>query len=181
MKIENTKSVILRPLLLGLLGLAVGGGLFVYYYFFKEDTSVAAYVINGAIALVGFLGIVATIYFAIEQYLKIKTKKEGQIVKAQYVSHYSNVSSGKINYYKVPYKYEIDGVSQEKTSKSEFIWKEVLTLKAVDNFQIRVLNGRVVLDCDLDKMFEDNKQAVLELEERYNKAREEVAKIVSKN
>ena len=50
------------------------------------------------------------------------------------------------------------------------MWKEVLTLKAVDNFQIRVLNGRVVLDCDLDKMFEDNKEAVKELEDRYNKA-----------
>ena len=79
MKIESTKSVILRPLLLGLLGLLVGGGLFVYYYFFKEDTSVAAYVINGAIALVGFLGIVATIYFAIEQHLKIKTKKRAKL------------------------------------------------------------------------------------------------------
>ncbi len=71
-------------------------------------------------------------------------------------------------------------MSVEKASKSEFVWKEILTLKAVNDFQIRVLNGRVVLDCDLENMFEENKQAVLELEERYNKAREEVAKIVSK-
>ena len=180
MKIENTKQAILRPLLLGLLGLAVGGGLFVYYYFFKKDVSVAAYVINGAIALFGVIGMVSTIYIAIEQYLKLKTKKEGQIVKAQYVSHKTNVTQAKINYYKVKIKYELDGKEVEIDSKSEFEWKEVLTLKAVKEFQIRVLNGRVVLDCDLNKLFEENKQAVLELENRYNKARDEVANIISK-
>ena len=179
MKIENTKQVILRPLLIGLLGLAVGGGLFIYYYFFKEEVSVAAYVINGAIALFGVIGMVSTIYISIVQYLKLKTKKEGQIVKAQYVSHKTNVTQSKVNYYKVTYKYEIDGVSVEKTSPSEFEWKEVLTLKAVKDFQIKVLNGRVVLDCDLNQLFHDNKDAVLELENRYNKAREEVAKIVA--
>ena len=179
MKIENTKSAILRPLLLGLLGLAVGGGLFIYYYCFKEDVSVAAYVINGAIALFGVIGMISTIYISIEQYLKLKTKKEGQIVKAQYVSHKTEVTQSKVNYYKVTYTYVIDGVSFEKTSYSEFEWKEVLTLKAAKEFQIRVLKGRVVLDCDLNQMFNDNKDAVLELEKRYNQAREEVAKIVS--
>ena len=75
MKIESTKSVILRPLLLGVLGLIVGGGLFIYYYYFKKDVSVAAYVINGAIALAGGVGIISTIYIGIIQYLKLKTKK----------------------------------------------------------------------------------------------------------
>ena len=179
MKIENTKSVILRPLLLGLIGLAIGGGLFLYYYFFTEGASIASYVITGAIAIVGVLGVLSTIYFAIDQYLKIKTLKTGKVVTAQYVSNSTNVTASKINYYKVTYKFEDNGVTIEKTSKSEFEWKEVLTLKAAKDFQIRLLNGRVVLDCDLNQMFNDNKDAILELEQRYNKAREEVDKIIN--
>ena len=174
MKIESTKSVILRPLLLGLLGLLVGGGLFVYYYFFKEDTSVAAYVINGVIAFAGVVGIFATGFFAIIQYLKIKTKKEGNIVKAQYVSQKTDTTMSKVNYYKVTYSYEYNGQKVIKTSASEFSYKEALTLKAVEEFQIRVLNGRVVLDCDLDQLFEENKDKVKELEDRYNKAIDKV-------
>ncbi len=178
MKIEKTKQVILRPLLLGLIGLAVGGGLFIYYYFFNEDTSVAAYVINGAIALVGVVGIVSTIYFAILQYLKIKTKNQGQLLKAKYISHKTNVTSAKVNYYMITYSFELNGKSVEMTSKSEFEWKEVLTLKAMEEFEIRYLNGRVVLDIDLNKAFEENKDKVLEIEKRYQKAQEEVNKII---
>ena len=180
MKIEKTKSVILRPLLLGLIGLLVGGGLFIYYYYFNEDTSVAAYVINGAIGLIGVVGIISTIGLGIVQYLKLKTKKDGQVIMATYVSHKTNVTVSKVNYYMVTYKYVDNGVEVVKTSKSEFDWKEVLTLKAANEFQIRYLNGRVVLDCDLNKMFEENKDTVLELESRYNKAREEVDKIINK-
>ncbi len=179
MKLESTKQAVLRPLLLGLIGLAVGGGLFIYYYFFNDNTSVAAYVINGAIALVGVLGILATIYFAIIQYLKIKTKKEGKIVKAQYVSHKTNVTVSKVNLYKVTYTFEIDGQKFTKASASEFDWKEVLTLKTIKEFEIRYLNGRVVLESDLTKLFEENKQEVLALEERYRKASEEVDKILN--
>ena len=180
MKIESTKSVILRPLLLGLLGLLVGGGLFVYYYCFKEDTSVAAYVINGAIALIGVFGIFATGYLAIIQYLKLKTKKEGQIVKARYVSQKTDTTASKVNYYKVTYAYDMDGQTFELTSRSEFTFKEALTLKAAKEFQIRVLNGRVVLDCDLDQLFEENKDAVKELEDRYHKAIDMVNNIIQK-
>ena len=179
MKIDSTKSVIFRPLLLGLLGLLVGGGLFIYYYFFKEDTSVAAYVINGVIAFAGVVGILSTIYVAIIQYLKIQTKKNGEQVVAHYVSHKTDTSSGKVDYYKITYKYEINGQEFTKTSSSEFDYKEALTLKAVKDFQIRVLNGRVVLDCDLNQMFNDNKEAVKELEDKYNKAISEVDKILN--
>ena len=179
MKINSTKSVIFRPLLLGLLGLLVGGGLFIYYYFFKEDTSVAAYVINGVIAFAGVVGILSTIYVAIIQYLKIQTKNKGDKVLAHYVSHKTDTSFSKVNYYKVTYTYEIDGVEFKKTSSSEFEYKEALTLKTVKDFQIRVLNGRVVLDCDLNQMFNDNKDAVLELEGKYNKAQEAVDKILN--
>ena len=180
MKIESTKSVILRPLLLGVLGLIVGGGLFIYYYYFKKDVSVAAYVINGAIALAGVVGIISTIYISIIQYLKIKTKKEGEIVKARYVSHKTDTTASKINYYKVKYTYEINNQTFEKASRSEFTYKEALTLKCVNEFQIRVLNGRVVLDCDLDQLFEENKEAIKELEDRYNKAIDVVNNILKK-
>jgi len=180
MKIEKTKSVIFRPLLLGLIGLVVGGGLFIYYYFFKEDTSVAAYVINGAIALAGVIGMISTIYVGIVQYLKIKTKKTGSECIAKYVSNSTNVTQSKINYYKITYTYTLNNQEFIKTSSSEFIFKEVLILKCVHEFKIRVLNGRVVLDDDLDQLFEDNKEAILELEKKYNIARGEVDKILNK-
>ena len=180
MKINSTKSVIFRPLLLGLLGLVVGGGLFIYYYFFKEDTSVAAYVINGAIGLAGIIGIIATVFIAINQYLKLQVVKKGTTITAHYLSHKTDTSFQKVDYYKLTYKYELNGVEVVKTTSSEFEYKEVLTLKASQDFQIKVLNGREILDCDLNKMFEENKDKVKELEDRYNKAKEEVNKIINK-
>ena len=179
MKLNSTKSVIFRPLLLGSLGLLVGGGLFVYYYFFNDDTSVAAYVINGIIFFAGVVGVLSTIYVAIIQYLKIQTKNKGDVVIAHYVSHKTDTSFSKVDYYKITYKYELNGVEVIKTSSSEFDYKEALTLKCVQDFQIRVLNGREILDCDLTQMFNENKDAIKELEDRYNKAQDAVNKIIN--
>jgi len=174
MKIEKLKSLILRPFLAGLIALAVGGGLFIYYYCFYENPSVASYVITAAIAVMGVLAWLSTIWFFISHLLRSKVKNNGQLVKASYVSHETHVSAAKVNYYSITYKYELDGKEYTKKSKSEFVWKEVLTLRAIKEFNIKVLNSRVVLDDDLEDLFEKNKELVKLEQQKYDEAYKQV-------
>ena len=178
MKLENTKKAILRPFLAGVIGLSVGGGLFLLYYFKVLESSTAAYVINGAIAFVGVLAMITTIFVAINQVQKLKVKKEGEVKVATYISHETHTSAGKENYYNVTFSYELNGEKIIKKSKAEFVWKEVLTLKAIKNFNIKVLNGRVVMDDDIEELFEKNKELVKLEQQKYDEAYSKVEQIL---
>ena len=51
----------------------------------------------------------------------------------------------------------------------------MLTLKVVGDFPIKVYNGKSVLECDIMKMHLDNREAVAELNAKYEQAIDELS------
>ena len=81
----------------------------------------------------------------------------------------------KVAIYYVEYKFEDEGKTYINKSPSQFNWYEVLTLKVVGEFAIKTYKGRSVLDCDLMQMHLDNREAVAQLNKKYEQALDELS------
>lgn len=178
MKIKNTKKLLTTPLLVGAICALVGGGLLLYYYLYAKDSSIASFVTCYAIVAVGALSLISIVFILIEQHYKIKTLKQGQELIAKYLSNDTNVSAQKTNYYSIQFQYELDNQVYTRKTKYEFSWGEVLTLKVVGEFKIRLLNGRIVLDEDLESLFENNKEKIRQEEQKYYDAQSKIEEIL---
>ena len=88
---------------------------------------------------------------------------------------------GKVAVYYVEYSYEKDGKTYMVKSPSMFTWYEVLTLKAAEEFDIKVYKENRILDCDLLKMQMEHREKVAELNRKYEVALEELMRDKGKN
>ena len=174
MKNLNAKENVIKPAIIGAVVAILGVVLLVYYRYFAKSASVASYVVS---ALTVAVGVVLTVS-AVLRIFKIKSDKKvmelGQSTMATFLSYDTNKTSGKVAVYYVEYSYEIDGKKYVCKSPSQFNWYEVLTLKVVGQFPIKTLNGKSMLDCDLMKMHLDNREAVAQLNRKYEQALEEL-------
>lgn len=180
MKLKNSKKLFTTPLLVSAICALVGGGLLFYYYCFAKEYSAASLVSCYLIIAVGVFSLLSIIYFAVKQNIAKKTLNEGEEYVATYISHDTNVSSQKTNYYSLKYKYFIDGKEIIKKSKYEFTWGEILTLKAVGSFNIKIYKNNIILVDNLEKLFENNKEKVKEVEQRYYNAQAKVEELLNK-
>lgn len=174
MKKLNAKENVIKPAIIGTIVAILGVRLLVYYKCFAKNASVASYVVS---ALTVAVGIVLSV-MAILRILKIKGEQKimefGQEATATFLSYDTNKSVGKVAVYYIEYSYEVDGKKYVCKSPSQFNWYEVLTLKVVGQFPIKTLNGKSMLDCDLMQMHLDNREAVAELNRKYEQALEEL-------
>lgn len=180
MKFEKSYKVILRPVLVGLVAIILGIVLVVYYNS-QENATTASYFISWAVVAVGIFMLLFALYVSIMQIVKNRVSKFGTQYIARYLSHETNSSAGKVNYYSITYTYHMDGMDYTKTSKEEFTWKEILTLKTVKEFKIKVFNNKVILDEDLNDTYIKYQKQIAETESKYNNAYREVEDTLKKN
>ena len=174
MKKSSAKENVIKPAITGVLVIILGVGLLVYYACFAKNPTAASYVLPS-------LAIAAGVFITVSAILRIfKVKSDEKVLRlgtpatATFVSYNSDRTSGKVAVYYVEYAYEIDGKRYVCKSPSEYNWYEVLTLKVVGQFPIKTYNGKSVLDCNLMQMHLDNREAVAELNSKYEKALEEL-------
>ena len=174
MKKANAKDNVIKPAIIGAVVIVLGVALLVYYRYFAKSASAASYVVS---ALALSAGVAITIS-SIFQIVKIKNDEKimqlGQSVTATFLSYNTNKTSGKVAVYYIEYSYETDGKKYVCKSPSQFNWYEVLTLKVVGQFPIKTYKGKSMLDCDLMQMHLDNREAVAELNRKYEQALEEL-------
>ena len=175
MKNLNAKDNVIKPAIIGAIVIVLGVVLLVYYRYFAKSASAASYVVSSLALAAGVL-ITASSIFRI---FKIKSDRKimelGERTMATFISYNSNKTAGKVAIYYVEYSYEVDGKKFVCKSPSQFNWYEVLTLKVVGQFPIKTYNGKSMLDCDLMQMHLDNREAVAELNRKYEQALEELA------
>ncbi|MDE6210526.1 MAG: hypothetical protein K2G42_00960 [Clostridia bacterium] len=176
MKKLNAKDNVIKPAVIGVVVVILGIALLVYYRYFAKSASAASYVVS-ALALAA--GVVITVS-SILRIFKIKNDQKivelGERTMATFISYNSNKTSGKVAIYYIEYSYEADGKKCVCKSPSQFNWYEVLTLKVVGQFPIKTYKGKSMLDCDLMQMHLDNREAVAELNSKYEQALEELVK-----
>lgn len=174
MKKLNAKDNVIKPAIIGAIVVILGVALLVYYRYFAKSASAASYVV-AALAL--FAGVAITVS-SIFQIVKIKGDKKimelGERTTATFISYNTDKTAGKVAIYYVEYSFEADGKKYVCKSPSQFNWYEVLTLKVVGQFPIKTYKGKSMLDCDLMQMHLDNREAVAELNCKYEQALEEL-------
>ncbi|MCX4363322.1 MAG: hypothetical protein OSJ74_08070 [Clostridia bacterium] len=175
MKRLNAKDSVIRPAIIGIVVAILGVALIIYYRFFAKSASAASYVVS---ALTLTVGVVLAIS-AILRIVKIKKDEEvaalGKSVMAKFISYGTDKTSGKVAIYYIEYSYDDNGETRVCKSPDQFNWFEVLTLKVVGEFPIKTYHGRSMLDCDLMQMHLDNREAVAELNRKYEQALEELS------
>ncbi|MDE7191095.1 MAG: hypothetical protein K2O35_01275 [Clostridia bacterium] len=174
MKKLNAKDNVIKPAIIGAVVVVLGVVLLVYYRYFAKSASAASYVVS-ALALAAGVAITVS---SILRIFKIKNDQKimelGERTTATFISYNSNKTSGKVAIYYIEYSYEVDGKKCVCKSSSQFNWYEVLTLKVVGQFPIKTYKGKSMLDCDLMQMHLDNREAVAELNAKYEQALEEL-------
>ena len=175
MKKLYAKDNVIKPAIFGSIVVVLGIVLLVYYRYFTDNKSIASYVVS---ALTLAAGVVLTVA-AVLRIVKIKQDEKietlGERTTAKFLSYNTVKTSGKVAVYYIEYSYEYEGKQIKCQSPSQFNWYEVLTLKVVGEFPIKTYKGKSILDCDLMQMHLDNREAVAQLNKKYENALEELS------
>lgn len=175
---KNFKDTVLKPLLLGLLCLVLGGGLLLYYYKFAKETSTASFVVSYAVVAGAVAFVITAILSYIKELKKTKALNMGDKIILNFISYDSDVSNKNQTFYKITFKYEYLNKEQTYISKNEFIWAHVLTFKAAEHINARIYKNVIVVEDDLEKLFEDNKEKIKQIEQKYQSAYSKVDEIL---
>lgn len=167
---NKLKDVMIRPLLLGALCLALGGGLLLYYYKFAQEKSTASFVVSYAVVIGGLVFLILAVVSMITYLKKQKVLKDGQEISLKYLSHETITSTKNQNFYKITFSYILNNEEKTITSSSEFVWAQVVTIKAAETLNAKVLNKRVVITDDLQTLYMQNEQKIKEIEKKYHEA-----------
>lgn len=175
---SSIKESVLKPLLIGLVFLAFGGGLLLYYYKFAKESSVASFVISYAVVVAGIFVLLSAIYFLYKYKMQVLTLQKGELINAEFISYDSDVSTKNQTYYKITFKYNYLDKEVTFTSSNEFLWVHVLTLKANKEIKLRKYKNYLVIDENLEELFEKNKEEIRQIEKKYHEAYESVDKLL---
>lgn len=174
MKKLTVKNNVVRPAVIGAVVAVMGIVLLVYYRYFAEEKSAASYLVSAITLVVGVALAISALVRLVEIKRDEKTAIAGESATARFVSYGTEKSVGKVAVYYVEYSYEKDGKTYMVKSPSQFTWYEVLTLKAAENFPIKVYKENRMLDCDLLQMQMEHREEVAELNRKYETALEEL-------
>ena len=172
----TAKQSVIKPLIISVIVTLLGIALLVYYIGFSKKPTTLNYVVSALTVAVGVLLIAA----ATVRIVKVKGEEKiallGTPTQAEFISYGSQKTSGKVAIYYIEYSFEYDGKKYVCKTPHKFNWYEVLTLKVVGTFQIKVYKGKSILDCDIMKLHLDNREAVAELNQKYAQALDELSK-----
>jgi hypothetical protein len=175
MKKLSVKENVIKPCIIGIVVVILGIALLVYYRYIAKSASAASYVVSALTLAAGVFLSVASILRLVKIKRDVQVETLGKSATATFVSYGSEKTSGKVAIYYVEYKFEDEGKTYINKSPSQFNWYEVLTLKVVGEFAIKTYKGRSVLDCDLMQMHLDNREAVAQLNKKYEQALDELS------
>lgn len=174
MKKLTVKNNVIRPAAIGGVVAVLGIVLLVYYRYFAKEKSAASYLVSAITLVVGVALAVSALFRLAEIKKEEKTSLLGESVTAKFISYGTDKSVGKVAVYYVEYCYAKDGKTYVVKSPSRFTWYEVLTLKAAEEFPVKVYKDSRMLDCDLLKMQMEHREKVAELNRKYEVALEEL-------
>ena len=174
MKRLNVKDNVVKPCIIGVVVIILGIVLLVYYRYLATSKSAASYVVSGLTVAAGVVLTVSSVFRLVKIKSDLQVETLGRSTTATFLSYNTEKTSGKVAVYYIEYKFEDEGKTYVCKSPSQFNWYEVLTLKVVGEFPIKTYKGKSVLDCDLMKMHLDNRDAVAELNRKYEQALEEL-------
>ena len=174
MKRLNVKDNVVKPCIIGSVVIILGIVLLVYYRYFATSKSAASYVVSGLTVAAGVVLTVSSVFRLVKIKSDLQIETLGKSTTATFLSYNTEKTSGKVAVYYIEYKFEDEGKTYVCKSPSQFNWYEVLTLKVVGEFPIKTYKGKSVLDCDLMQMHLDNREAVAELNRKYEQALEEL-------
>lgn len=181
MKRLSVKNNVIRPAVIGAIVAVMGIVLLVYYRYFAKEKSAASYLVSAITLIVGVALAISSLFRLAKIKKDEKTVINGEKCKAKFFSYGTEKSVGKVAVYYVEYSYEKDGKTYMVKSPSMFTWYEVLTLKAAEEFDIKVYKENRILDCDLLKMQMEHREKVAELNRKYEIALEELMRDKGKN
>ncbi|MGN0771819.1 MAG: hypothetical protein ACI4MI_04470 [Christensenellales bacterium] len=172
-KLDFAKSVI-YPYVLGVVALAIGIGLAIYYNG-RSAVNASTFIVPiltmvvGVICIVG--GIVRTCQYAVQS----KIIKGGKTTTAEFINYSSGGKSGKIEYFSVEYRYCNDeGKEYVCKSPSQFTWQEVLALKAAEKFTIGYRGKNCILLDDIGLLTLAYSKKMSALQQKYEAAVDKV-------
>lgn len=175
MKRLSVKENVIKPCIIGGIVTALGILLLVYYRYLAKSASAASFVVSALTVAVGVALTVAAVLRLVKIKRDLQTVTLGKSTTAKFLSYDTVKSAGKVAIYYIEYSFEDEGKTYLCKSPSQFNWYEVLTLKVVGEFAIKTYKGRSVLDCDLIQLHLDNREAVAELNRKYEQAIDELS------
>ncbi|MDE6758071.1 MAG: hypothetical protein K2J89_02175 [Clostridia bacterium] len=175
MKRLSIKDSVVKPIIIGSVVTILGIALLVYYRYLAESKIAASYVVSALTVAAGVLIAVSSIFRLVKIKADLQIETLGKQTTAKFLSYNTEKTSGKVAVYYIEYQYEDEGKTYVCKSPSQFNWYEVLTLKVVGEFPIKTYKGKSVLDCDLMKLHLENREAVAELNRKYEQALEELS------
>ena len=175
MKRLSVKDNVIKPCIIGSVVTVLGIVLLVYYRYLSQSKSAASYVVSALTVAAGVLLTASSIFRLVKVKSELKIETLGKQTTAKFLSYNTEKTSGKVAVYYIEYQFEDEGKTYVCKSPSQFNWYEVLTLKVVGEFPIKTYKGKSVLDCDLMKLHLENREAVAQLNRKYEQALEELS------
>ncbi|MGN0788949.1 MAG: hypothetical protein ACI4MY_03345 [Christensenellales bacterium] len=174
-RLDWAKSV-LYPLILGVVALAIGVGLTIYYHA-KGNANISSYLVPiltmavGVVCLVG--GVVRSRQYATQN----KILRSGKTTTAHFIRYISGGKSGKAEYFSVEYTYADGETTYTKVSPAQFSWQEVLALKSAENFTIGYIGDKCLLLDDLQLLMLTYSNKMKSLQQKYEQAVDKVEQL----
>ncbi len=174
-KLDWAKSV-LYPLILGVVAIAIGVGLSIYYHS-KGSANISSYLIPILAMIVGVICLVGGVVRSLQYVTQNKILKSGKITTAHFIRYISGGKSGKAEYFSVEYSYSDGLQTYTNVSPAQFSWQEVLALKSAENFTIGYIDNKCLLLDDLQLLMLTYSNKMRSLQQKYEQAVDKVERL----
>ena len=174
-KLDWAKSV-LYPLILGVVAIAIGVGLSIYYHS-KGSANISSYLIPILAMIVGVICLVGGVVRSLQYVTQNKILKSGKITTAHFIRYISGGKSGKAEYFSVEYSYSDGLQTYTNVSPAQFSWQEVLALKSAENFTIGYIDNKCLLLDDLQLLMLTYSNKMRSLQQKYEQVVDKVERL----
>ena len=167
-KLDLAKSV-LYPLILGVVAMAIGVGLAIYYHA-KGSVNISSYLVPILTMIVGIVCLVGGVVRSRQYAIQNKILKSGKTTTAHFIRYISGGKSGKSEYFSVEYSYSYGAQTYTNVSPVQFSWQEVLALKSAEKFTIGYIGNKCLLLDDLQLLMLTYSNKMKSLQQKYEQA-----------
>lgn len=167
-KLDLAKSV-LYPLILGVVAMAIGVGLAIYYHA-KGSVNISSYLVPILTMIVGIVCLVGGVVRSRQYATQNKILKSGKTTTAHFIRYISGGKSGKAEYFSVEYSYSDGAQTYTNVSPVQFSWQEVLALKSAEKFTIGYIGNKCLLLDDLQLLMLTYSSKMKSLQQKYEQA-----------
>ena len=167
-KLDLAKSV-LYPLILGVVAMAIGVGLAIYYHA-KGSVKISSYLVPILTMIVGIVCLVGGVVRSRQYAIQNKILKSGKTTTAHFIRYISGGKSGKSEYFSVEYSYSDGAQTYTNVSPVQFSWQEVLALKSAEKFTIGYIGNKCLLLDDLQLLMLTYSNKMKSLQQKYEQA-----------